>query len=178
MIIYKVTNLLNGKIYIGQTRQPLQTRWRQHGYKKSNTVGLKGAIDKYGKDNFSLEVLLETDCKKVLNLKEVEYISHFGSLVPNGYNLTTGGEGGYIRSEETRAKLSAAGKGKGRPHTAESKAKLSLSHTGAQNPMFGKNITAEHKAKLSALFKGKPRSQETKDKISATKQRNKAALGT
>lgn len=171
MIIYKITNLVNGKVYIGQTRQKLAVRFRQHGYSKSNTRGLKGAINKYGKHNFKAEVLFETDCQNLLNQKEAEYIKEFNSLVPTGYNLTSGGEGGYTRSEETRKLLSKANEGKGRPHTEETKALCAVSKIGARNPMYGKKQSEETKAKRSAALMGRLRSQETKDKISAGHRR-------
>lgn len=168
MIVYKITNLVTGKCYVGQTRQKLSTRWRQHGSTASNSVGLKGAVVKYGREAFSVEVLFEAKDQTTLDLKEVFYIKEFNCLVPNGYNLTTGGEGGYTRSEETRRKLSDAGRGKGRPHTAASRAKLSASHRGAKNPMFGSRLSEEHRAKISASLTGRPRPQSVKDKIKAS----------
>ncbi len=176
MTIYKITNLINGKIYVGQTRQKLSVRWRQHGYTYSRSSGLKGAIAKYGKENFSVEGLFQTDCQKILDLKESEYINQFNSLSPNGYNLTTGGEGGYVRSEETRRLLSEANRGKGRPHTEESKRLMSERCRGPKNHRFGKPQSDETKLKRSIALSGRPRSQETKDKISAGHKRRRAAL--
>ena len=95
--IYKITNLVNGKIYIGQTSMPLDERFRHHVHEaftqKSNRPLYK-AMRKYGKDNFIIncveEVLLED-----LNSKETYYISYYKSYAPLGfgYNATLGGEG-------------------------------------------------------------------------------------
>lgn len=89
-IIYKVTNKVNGKSYIGQTRYTLEFRWRQHLHKKDNTY-FHNALRKYGADNFSLEVLEECDVDK-LNSREIYYIAKYNTF-EEGYNLTLGGDG-------------------------------------------------------------------------------------
>lgn len=89
-IIYKITNKVNGKSYIGQTRYTLEFRWRQHLHKKDN-VYFHNAIKKYGAENFSLEVLEECDLDK-LNSREIFYIAKYNTF-ENGYNLTIGGDG-------------------------------------------------------------------------------------
>lgn len=89
-IIYKVTNKVNGKSYIGQTRYTLEFRWRQHLHKKDN-VYFHNAIKKYGAENFSLEVLEECDVDK-LNSREIFYIAKYNTF-EEGYNLTIGGDG-------------------------------------------------------------------------------------
>jgi group I intron endonuclease len=89
-IIYKITNKVNNKVYIGQTRYTLEFRWRQHQHKKDNTY-FHNAIRKYGVDNFSIEILEECDVKD-LNSREMFYIAKYDSF-KNGYNLTIGGDG-------------------------------------------------------------------------------------
>lgn len=89
-LIYKVTNKVTGKSYIGQTRYSLEFRWRQHLHKKDNTY-FHNAIRKYGPDNFSREVLEECDVSE-LNSREIYYIAKYDTF-RNGYNLTKGGEG-------------------------------------------------------------------------------------
>lgn len=54
--IYKITNLINGKVYIGQTTQPIEKRFKSHCYKDGCTK-LYNAMKKYGKSNFSIELL-------------------------------------------------------------------------------------------------------------------------
>ena len=96
-IIYKYTNLLNGKVYIGQTIQELKERHAKHvsvAFGKENGHGynylIHRAFRKYGVDNFSLEILERVD-NTLLNQKEREYIALYDSY-EHGYNMTPGGE--------------------------------------------------------------------------------------
>lgn len=89
-IIYKITNKVNGKSYIGQTRYTLEFRWRQHIHKKDNTY-FHNAIRKYGVDNFSIEALEEVEVSR-LNDREIFYIAKYNTF-NDGYNLTIGGDG-------------------------------------------------------------------------------------
>jgi group I intron endonuclease len=102
MIIYKITNLMNGKIYIGQTINSLKRRWNAHC--RGNRPGLNRAIRKYGKDNFTIEIMYK--CRNIdeLNKKESELIVLYNSTFPNGYNLTSkcSNKG---TSEQTKEKL-------------------------------------------------------------------------
>lgn len=97
-IIYKITNNINGKIYIGQTRMSEPQRWQQHiWYAYNNPDGdcvlLCRAINKYGKENFSREILEEaTD--NFLNEREIYWIKTLNSTDRNvGYNIEIGGNG-------------------------------------------------------------------------------------
>lgn len=89
-IIYKITNKVNGKSYIGQTRYTIEFRWKQHQHKKDNTY-FHNAIHKYGVDNFNIEILEECNIEE-LNQKEIFYIAKYDTF-KNGYNLTIGGDG-------------------------------------------------------------------------------------
>ncbi len=86
--IYKVTNKVNGKSYIGQTRNTVEFRWRQH-YKAKDNKYFHRAIQKYGKENFEVITLEKCDVEK-LNDREIFYISKYDTF-NNGYNLTKGG---------------------------------------------------------------------------------------
>lgn len=88
--IYKITNKVNGKSYIGQTRYTVEFRWRQHQHKKDNTY-FHNAIHKYGANNFIVEILEECDLKD-LNSREIFYIAKYNTF-KKGYNLTIGGDG-------------------------------------------------------------------------------------
>lgn len=112
MIIYKITNLVNGHMYIGLTRQPLQTRWKKH-LKDSKHLDyyFYRAIKKYGPDNFTQEILEEISNPSKLDEKERYWINHYDTF-KNGYNSTTGGEGGCTFSEAARRKMSLVKKGK------------------------------------------------------------------
>lgn len=89
--IYKITNQVNGKVYIGQSVH-IRTRWKQHKQnaqdKKQNTQ-LYSAMREYGVDNFSFEVLEECE-KEKLNEREIYWISFYNSF-QDGYNMTPGG---------------------------------------------------------------------------------------
>lgn len=94
MIIYKITNLINNKIYIGQTCRTLSQRWKEHCSKRSGCTYLHNAIMKYGKENFKVEQIDIAISKEDLDYKESYYIEYFNSIVPNGYNLNSGGSSG------------------------------------------------------------------------------------
>lgn len=94
MIIYRATNKINNKSYIGLTTRSLQERKLEHlrHYLSENTY-FHRAIQKYGKDNFDWEVL-DNSASTIQELKELEtyYILKFNTLSPSGYNMTNGGE--------------------------------------------------------------------------------------
>lgn len=110
--IYKATNKINGKSYIGKTIN-FDRRKHQHLTGKGGTCAFKNAINKYGGDCFCFEIILfiEMDDIKLLNKKlsemEVFYIKQYNTF-KNGYNATLGGEGtsGYHYSEEEKKKQS------------------------------------------------------------------------
>lgn len=160
--IYMIKNTINGKLYIGKTNN-INKRWKSHENDYKNKVGrpIYRAMNKYGFDKFELsiiETIRGTD-KKTLNesLCELEktYIKDMNTKVPNGYNLTDGGEG-----------LSGM--------------KLSTQHKeGIRNSLSGKRKTALHRKNLSesrilkkipSPNKGKTLSEETKKKISNVKK--------
>jgi len=76
MIIYKTTNLINGKIYIGQTTVGIDNRWKTHIRAKDDSI-IHKAMRKYGTDNFKIECLYECDNIEDLNEQEKYYISHY-----------------------------------------------------------------------------------------------------
>ena len=88
--VYVITNLINNKQYVGQSKNPEQ-RFKQHCYhnKKNYTSLISCAIQKYGKDNFKMEILYYGP---EYNEKEIYYISKLNTLTPDGYNIATGGE--------------------------------------------------------------------------------------
>ena len=90
MVVYKLTNLINGMSYVGQTTHSAEERFKGHKQCKTSYIGR--AIQKYGAENFSLEVLAECKTKEELDEQEMFFIDFFDSKAPNGYNLTDGGE--------------------------------------------------------------------------------------
>lgn len=92
--IYKITNNINNKVYIGKTEGDIGLRWQQHIYNMSYGIQyhLYNAMRKYGLENFSFEILESDLSKDELSQKEIEYIKLYNSL-ENGYNMTIGGDG-------------------------------------------------------------------------------------
>ena len=135
MIIYKVTNRINGKVYIGQTKRTLEQRWRHHCCQSGCTL-LHRAINKYGKENFTVEQIDVATDQDELNKKEIYWISFYNSTDhEKGYNLTTGGEVKKEMSLESRKRMSESHKNKpsnrlGKHHTEETKKKISEAMTG------------------------------------------------
>jgi group I intron endonuclease len=112
-IIYKITNKINGKSYIGQSQQSdtlikksvlEYNRIKEHIWSISKSNGiLYRAIRKYGLENFSIEILRWAD-NSVCDFWEIYYISKYDTLAPNGYNLSEGGRNAGVH-QDTREKL-------------------------------------------------------------------------
>ena len=161
--IYMITCKITGKSYIGKTIGKIRQRVMYH--LNGNTPGcvaLHSAIKKYGKENFTWEVLHENVIPELLSTFEMEAIKTYNTLSPNGYNLTAGGETGF-QSEDTIQKrtetLRANPPMLGRKHSEESKQQMSISRTGSKRP-------PETRKKMSDAAMGHPTSIETRQKIS------------
>jgi len=171
--IYKITNTINNKVYIGQSWD-ISKRWVQHTRYKCNTH-LKSAFDKYGVVNFDFEVIKElhdTPLTQIfLDAYEKKYIMEYCTTdQTKGYNQREGGAGGSpseetrakisismigkIRSPETRIKMSVSKKGT--KHSADSRANNSNSHKGQTAWNKGKKASTEERAKNRASHLGKP----------------------
>ena len=105
MYIYLITNLVNNKKYVGQTSD-YQRRMRQHKTQNDQLIDQK--IQEYGINNFSFEILEENLSPEEANEKEKYYIKVFNSLIPNGYNIHTGGKNNSIGEENPLAKITEA----------------------------------------------------------------------
>jgi len=117
MLIYKVTNQINHKSYIGKTELSFSRRKSNHlsDAKRGCEFAFHRALRKYGEENFTWEII--EDCiedKTLLDDKEKYYIALYETFGPKGYNMSEGGEGqtGWIPSDETRVKWSKQRKGK------------------------------------------------------------------
>lgn len=175
--VYKTTNTVNGRQYVGSH----STNNVEDGYLGSGHALLK-AVKKYGKDCFTREIIEFLDTPGEAFEKEVQYIEQFNTLQPNGYNLSpTGGIGvvGWC-SDETREKLRQARIGK--KHSDDVKRKIGKSSIGNKSNT-GRNLTKEHKAKLSIILEGNSNSKDnklsiaTRDKMSQSKIGNSNSKG-
>ena len=105
-IIYKITNKVNGKVYIGETIRSLETRWKEHiheSFKEGHGYNyhLHTAIRKYGTDNFSIEMIDNCPDEERFQL-ETKYIKQYDTTNPDkGYNTVVEGEGHILIATET-----------------------------------------------------------------------------
>ena len=106
--IYKITNLINNKLYIGKTERTIEVRWKEHLRHRFNLdYALYRAFKKYGIENFTISLLEENiEDETLLNEREKYWINHFKSNNKNyGYNMTLGGEGNIKYSTESMYSL-------------------------------------------------------------------------
>jgi group I intron endonuclease len=155
--IYKVTNTINDKCYIGYTENP-EARWVSHK-KGAGSKRLHDAMKHYGKDKFIFEVIAEDSVDN-----ENNYIVEHNAMHPNGYNLTEGGglppnkkgqsyediygNGAEDQKKKRRQKQLDAGGYGPKEHTLETRQKISNALAGKNNPMYGRKHSEETKAKM------------------------------
>lgn len=151
--IYMITNMINNKIYIGQSIN-IKRRKTEHFSKRCNMI-ISKAIFKYGKENFDFQVLEECE-ESQLDKLEIEYIKKYKSNNKEfGYNIDSGGNGVGKLSEETKQKIKESTTGDknhfyGKTHTGEVKNKIKEHHKNNENYAFhGKKHTKERNQKLS-----------------------------
>lgn len=145
--IYKITNVINGKGYIGKH----STNDINDGYFGSG-VALKKAISKYGRENFNKEILCYCQSEDELNNMEMRKILQHGTYGV-GYNLTKGGEGklGYKPSSESikRASKSRREHYKKNPETGQRISMLAKGRTGSKNSFYGKKLSKSQINKMT-----------------------------
>ena len=102
MYIYCITNNITGSRYVGLTTRTVSKSKAYYG----SGIHIKRSIKKYGKANFSKDILEEVTDKESLSIRERYWINALNTISPNGYNLTGGGECGMIVSTEVSIKSS------------------------------------------------------------------------
>ena len=111
--IYKITNTINGKMYIGKTSSTIEARWKEHREdatcRSKEHRPLYSAIQKYGVDNFIVEQVEEGPNDEIACERETFWIEYFGSF-KNGYNATKGGDGRQYADYDLIFSLFQAGK--------------------------------------------------------------------
>lgn len=144
--IYKISNTINNKFYIGQTCNSLQRRFIEHKRAgEKQCIKLHYAFNKYGRDNFIIETIAICSNQSTADYLESLYIEEYNSII-EGYNIRDGGSHGKF-SKETRLKMSEA-------------------RQGSKNPMYGKQRSEEVKNKIRESLIGRKHSEESKKKMS------------
>lgn len=159
--VYLVTNLINGKKYIGQHYGELDDSYLGSG------IHILHAIKQYGKENFSKEILKICKNQEELDQEEVRLIKEYNAVFDdNFYNIAEGGHGGNpclgLTEEqelERRRKISEAMKGEKNPFYGKGFKK-------EEHPMWGRHHTEEAKEKMRQAKLGKTLTEEHKKKIS------------
>ena len=192
--IYFVTNLVNGKQYVGKTVKRLGARRNNHY--SSVRKGKDGcrlfwrALRKYGFENFEWEEVYSNAANEDLNRLEIECIEWFGTKMPDGYNMTEGGEGtlGHKHSLEQNEKIGKANKGRKRsPETCKKisdihrEKKISLlTRAKISKSLLGRThlTSLATREKIRKSNTGKRHTQETRKKISEVQIGRKQKLET
>ena len=188
--VYQILNTVNGDCYIGSSVN-IKVRWSQHKTSltksKNGSLKLQHAWDKYGKNSFKFNILeIVTEYKGELYKREQYYIDVFDS-VDNGYNIciAAGSRAGTTCSEETKAKMSIAQKGKvtsaetrkniskalsGFKHSENTIENKRINSIGSKNGFYGKKHSEETLKRMSDAKLGKKASKETREKLSKARR--------
>lgn len=186
-IIYLYTNNINGKVYIGQTINEVK---RKNEHKRASilrTPYFHKAIQKYGWNNFSYDVIYRyssnntDDVKEKLNFWEVFYIKEYDSTNPDkGYNLAEGGGGvagfTYTKTEEHKKKISESNKGKHNHYGENNPNCGNHKFSGENGAWFGRHHTEESKNKMKKSWEKRrltPISDETREKMKESHKKEK-----
>ena len=193
--IYVLTNIVNGKVYIGQTWNLASDRMGKDGYGYKNSPYIFNAIQKYGTDKFEYEVLAQCCDQESADYLEDYFVVQYNSRNNKiGYNIKKGGSAGK-HSEETKAKISESMKNKvwspevlanrdralrlrkgekrppKSPEVIENHVAVMIKwHAEHEHPMTGRHHTEEAKIKISEANKGKIISDEHRKKMSESRK--------
>lgn len=156
MIIYKITNIVNGKIYVGCTTGTLERRWRRHVDRRKDRTLLARSILKYGAESFLIEQIDSAKSEKEMFEKEIFWIQELNSINRSiGYNMTPGGDRGPIK------------KGKDHPFfgvKSDRFSKLNKSRIGIK-------LTESHRANISLAQIGSRHSEDSLTKMSTSRKK-------
>ncbi len=148
--VYKITNTMNGMVYIGVTKNP-RTRMNAHACSKTPTKSaIKNALKKYGREVFKMELLIQGTQKYCYEM-EAKLIDAFNTLAPNGYNICSGGRGAIGIYGEKNGMF-------GRKHSPETLEKIRLTK-------LGKVASEETKEKMRLAHLGQKRTPEQCERI-------------
>ena len=163
--LYRITNILNSKVYIGQSNKKTE-RWRQHKYFSKQEIPLQyihKAMAKYGIGNFVYEVIATCHTQDDANVLEEELIKQYDSRnKEHGYNIASGGEAAWnlgLPSEQQPMY--------GKHHSEKSKEKSSKSNIGIKKPPH----TKEWKENMSSIMKGRIITADWREKLSKSQRK-------
>lgn len=157
-VIYKITNIVNRKVYIGQTIYTFDKRYVGNLENNTRNMHLKRSIQKYGIKCFMIDTEFDIAySQEELDEKEIYWIKYFDSTNPSkGYNKNSGGLGGSP-TQEVKDKISNTLKEKG-ICAGENNPMYGVHRYGEAHPMYGKHHSEESKQKIKdnhADFRGK-----------------------
>lgn len=160
--IYKITNLINGKVYIGSAVN-IQKRWRREKQGKEINIYFVRALKKYGIENFKFEILEECEKEKLIEREQYYidkyYLNKKGKFIKSrGYNINpiAGSTLGYKHTKTTKKMLSESHKGK---NIGEKNYWYGKNRTGENGPNFGRHFSDITKRKMSEASKCEKNSQ-------------------
>ncbi len=178
--VYVIQHVPSGRVYVGKAND-VKKRWKWHlaDARRGKSTYLCAAIRKYGAKSFALVDVFPFPSEEEAYVAEVAWVKHLQANVSgHGFNSDSGGMGGKTASGATRAKMSAAGKG--RAKSPEHRAKISASHMGKTFSIEtihrmsvsrkGWRMSPETRAKMSASRTGKKHSAETIEKMVAARK--------
>jgi len=173
--IYLLTNTFNNKQYVGQTMaKNITERWNTYRKLVQCSIGryLYNAFLKHSVDSFKFQIIcvcFDEDC----NQYEEDYIKKFNTIVPNGYNLQSGGNNRRQHPESILKKTMTI---RNSPNYEQYKKNISIRLTGKGNPNFGKKMSDEQKKKISDTIKRKKLSKDFKETSEETKKKISESL--
>lgn len=171
--IYKITNIINGKVYIGQAKN-LNTRFSNHLYrikrKEHHNEYLQRAFDKYGEANFIYEIVEEISDLSILDSREKYWIDHYGGInSKDTYNLKDpllNEHNDYVKSKLSKATSGENNPNYGNKWTDEQKESVSKSRMGISlEDRIGKEKSDLAKEKMRKSQTGRIHPEEVKEKI-------------
>lgn len=171
--IYKITNTINEKVYVGQSKN-LNTRFTNHLYRinrgEHHNEHLQRSFDKHGEDKFVYEILEEIEDLSLLDSREKYWIDHYGGINSNDtYNLKDpllNEHNDYVRGKISKANSGENNPNYGNKWTDEQKKNMSKSRKGKSwEELYGKDKAKEMRENASESQMGREHSEETKEKI-------------
>ncbi|MER9176250.1 GIY-YIG nuclease family protein [Mesorhizobium sp. M0955] len=162
--VYKHTNRINGKAYIGLTNKSLETRWSEHCQwaARGSKFAFHCAIRKHGEKVWTAEILAVLDTREDGKIVEARMISIHGTQ--KGYNMTAGGDGfrGLRRSDAHRRAISEALRGREVPEATREKLRT---YRGEKASFYGRKQSEEWKTKIRSAPRRIPKGASHVDAV-------------